>query len=161
MFGSFIGQVLRSVIGYILAVAGASALLVHQWYGSGPEGVSGVDALTWTFATVTLMPFVGGIAFLPSLIVVLVAEMFRVRNILVFVAVGGAIAALAGSVPVTTLEAWSGFQGALGTEEIMVTEADPFRFVLAGFTGGLIYWLIAGKASGIWRDRLDPPVGPV
>ncbi len=160
MFGSFLGQVLRAIVGYVLALAAASALLVHQWYGPGPEGVSGVDWLTWTFATVTLMPFVGAIAFLPAIVVVLAAEMFRLRNILFFVAVGGGIALLAGWVPMETLEVWSGFDGALGTDAILV-QPDPFRFIAAGFLGGLVYWLVAGKASGIWRDRLDPPAGPV
>lgn len=156
MAGAFFGQMLRSVIGYMLAVGAAAALLVHQWYGSGPEGVSGVDAVTWTFAAITLVPFVGAIAFLPSLVAVLVAELFGLRNILLFVAAGAAIALLAGSVPVATLEVWSGFEGMTDTATIGVATPDPFRFLTAGLAGGLVYWLIAGRASGIWRDMLRP-----
>lgn len=162
MFGAFLAQMLRSVIGYMLAIGAASALLVQQWYGSGPEGVSGVDWITWTFAVLTLVPFVGAIAFLPSIVVVLVSEMFRLRHILFFVAAGGAIALLAGSVPVSTLEVWSGFDGATGagTAGYTLADAAPFRFLTAGLAGGLLYWLIAGRAAGIWRDRLAPPAGP-
>ncbi len=160
MFGAFLFQLARAVVGFVVAVGLAAVILVHQWYGasSGPEGVSGLDTLSWILASLTVLPLVGAAAFLPSLALVTVAELFRWRNVLLFVAVGGGIGLLAGAAPFPAAGSYMG----LDDGEIILaagetpSDPDPFRFVIAGLAGGLAYWLIAGKASGTWRDLTRP-----
>lgn len=161
MFGSFLVQVVRAVVGFMLAIFVAAVILVYRWYGagSGPEGVSGLDVVSWMLASLALLPLIGAATFLPALVLIAAAELFRWRHILLFVVAGGVFGALAGTVSMPSVEVWSGSL----TDGTIVTAAgespadpDPFRFVVAGLAGGLAYWLIAGKASGIWRDLLRP-----
>lgn len=160
MFGAFLFQLVRAVIGFVVAIALAAVILVHQWYGgsSGPEGVSGLDTLSWILASLTVIPLVGAAAFLPALGVIATAEIFRWRNVLLFVAVGGGIGLLAGAAPLPAAGPWIGIEDGEIIQAAGETpsDPDPFRFGVAGLVGGLAYWLIAGKSSGIWRDLLRP-----
>jgi hypothetical protein len=87
--------------------------------------------------------------FLPMLIAVVLAEAFAVRSLLINVFGAVALALLA-------------YQGAgLGRNgEESIDRAPPLvsrEFEIAaaaGATFGLIYWLIAGRKAGRWRERV-------
>jgi hypothetical protein len=87
--------------------------------------------------------------FLPMLIAVVLAEAFAVRSLLINVFGAVALALLA-------------YQGAgLGRSgEESIDRAPPLvsrEFEIAaaaGATFGLIYWLIAGRKAGRWRERV-------
>jgi hypothetical protein len=96
--------------------------------------------------------FLSGFALLPALIVVLITEAFYVRGVLTY-AVGGAIVGCAcylGLVPFdpATLH----FDGIVRRHLEIMTGA--------GIVAGLVYWMIAGRTAGAWREpprRLRPP----
>jgi hypothetical protein len=87
--------------------------------------------------------------FLPMLIAVVLAEAFSIRSLLINVFGAVALALLA-------------YQGAgLGRSgEESIDRAPPpvsreFEIAAAaGATFGLIYWLIAGRKAGRWRERV-------
>ncbi|MGX9424316.1 MULTISPECIES: hypothetical protein [Bradyrhizobium] len=96
--------------------------------------------------------FISGFALLPALIVVLITEAFNVRGALSY-AIGGAIV------------------GAACYLGLVPFDPDTFRFegivhrhleimTGAGIVAGLVYWLIAGRTAGAWREpprKLPPP----
>jgi Na+/proline symporter len=88
--------------------------------------------------------FISGFALLPALIVVLITEAFNVRGALTY-AIGGAVVGAAcylGLVPFDpdTFQ----FQGIVRRHLEIMTGA--------GIVGGLVYWLIAGRTAGSWRE---------
>ncbi|WP_213775744.1 hypothetical protein [Bradyrhizobium sp. dw_78] len=96
--------------------------------------------------------FVSGFALLPAMIVVLITEAFYVRSALAY-AVGGGLVGLAcylGLVPfnTTTLQ----FEGIVRRHLEIMTGA--------GIVAGVVYWMIAGRNAGAWRQPPPPPLRP-
>ena len=99
--------------------------------------------------------FLSGFALLPALIVVLVTEAFYVRGVLTY-AFGGAVVGAAcylGLIPFDpqTLQ----FDGIVRRHLEVMTGA--------GIVAGLVYWMIAGRTAGAWREpersqRPPPPL---
>src|ERR1700692_3004993 len=92
--------------------------------------------------------FISGFALLPALIVVLITEAFYVRGVLTY-AVGGAIVGAAcylGLVPFDpqTMQ----FDGIVRRHLEIMTGA--------GIVAGLVYWMIAGRNGGAWREPPRP-----
>jgi hypothetical protein len=93
--------------------------------------------------------FISGFALLPAMIVVAITEAFYIRGALTY-AVGGGVVGLAcylGLVPFDpeTLR----FDGIVRRHLEIMTGA--------GIVAGLIYWMIAGRNAGAWRE---PPPSP-
>jgi hypothetical protein len=96
--------------------------------------------------------FLSGFALLPALIVMLITEAFYIRSVLAY-AVGGAVVGAAcylGLIPFDpeTLH----FEGIVRRHFEIMTGA--------GIVAGLVYWMIAGRSAGAWREpprRLTPP----
>src|SRR6266536_1802178 len=92
--------------------------------------------------------FLSGFALLPALLVVLITEAFYVRGVLTY-AVGGAIVGAAcylGLVPFDP--ATMHFDGIVRRHLEIMTGA--------GIVAGLVYWLIAGRTAGAWREPPRP-----
>jgi hypothetical protein len=92
--------------------------------------------------------FISGFALLPALIVVLITEAFYVRGALTY-AVGGALVGAAcylGLIPFdpNTLQ----FDGIVRRHLEIMTGA--------GIVAGLVYWLVAGRTAGAWREPPRP-----
>jgi hypothetical protein len=92
--------------------------------------------------------FVSGFALLPAMIVVAITEAFYVRSVLAYT-VGGALVGLAcylGLIPFdpATLR----FDGIVRRHLEVMTGA--------GIVAGLIYWMIAGRNAGAWREPPRP-----
>src|SRR3954469_2013887 len=99
--------------------------------------------------------FLSGFALLPALIVVLITEAFYIRGVLTY-AVGGAIVGAAcylGLVPFDTQTMQ--FDGIVRRHLEIMTGA--------GIVAGLVYWMIAGRSAGAWREppRPLPPPPPL
>ena len=95
--------------------------------------------------------FLSGFALLPALIVVLITEAFYIRSVLAY-AMGGAIVGAAcylGLIPFDpeTMR----FDGIVRRHLEIMTGA--------GIVAGLIYWMIAGRSAGAWREP-RPPLRP-
>ncbi len=97
--------------------------------------------------------FISGFALVPAMLVVAVTEAFYIRSVLAY-AVGGALVGLAcylGLIPFDTETLR--FEGIVRRHMEIMTGA--------GIVAGLVYWLIAGRNAGAWREpppRLPPPV---
>jgi hypothetical protein len=99
--------------------------------------------------------FISGFALLPAMLVVLITEAFYIRGVLTY-ALGGAVVGLAcylGLVPFDP--ATMRFEGIIRRHLEIMTGA--------GIVGGLIYWMIAGRNAGAWRQprHLPPPPPPL
>ena len=92
--------------------------------------------------------FLSGFALLPAMIVVAITEAFYIRSALAY-AVGGGLVGLAcylGLVPFdpATLR----FDGIVRRHLEIMTGA--------GIVAGLVYWMIAGRNAGAWRQPRHP-----
>ncbi|MGB8399165.1 hypothetical protein [Bradyrhizobium sp.] len=96
--------------------------------------------------------FISGFALLPALVVVLITEAFYIRGVLTY-AIGGAIVGAVcylGLIPFdpATLQ----FEGIVRRHLEIMTGA--------GIVAGLVYWMIAGRTAGAWRDPPRPLTPP-
>lgn len=96
--------------------------------------------------------FFSGFALVPALIVVVITEAFNIRSVIAY-ALGGAIVGLAcylGLIPYDTTTMT--FDGIVRRHLEVMTGA--------GIVAGLIYWLIAGRKAGAWRQPRPRPPQP-
>jgi hypothetical protein len=154
---ALIGRLFVIVIGFLAAclVAGmivVGAVLFPEFsdLGTGPID-SGALNVVIGFGFI----FISGFALLPAMVVVATTEAFYVRSALAYAA-GGAVVGLAcylGLVPFDsdTLR----FEGIVRRHLEIMTGA--------GIVAGVVYWLIAGRNAGAWREPprpLPPPPLP-
>ena len=92
--------------------------------------------------------FISGFALLPALIVVLITEAFYIRGALSY-ALGGAVVGLAcylGLIPFDP--------GTLRFDGIVRRHLEIMTG--AGIVAGIVYWMIAGRNAGAWREPPRP-----
>jgi hypothetical protein len=85
--------------------------------------------------------FISALALLPAAIVIAIAEAFRLRSVLLYAAVGG-LGLLALYYGAGFTDRMSG--GPMSRETEIVAAA--------GIVAGLVYWLLAGRNAGKWRE---------
>ena len=130
-----------------MIVVGAVLFPEFSDLGTGPIDQGGVD-IVLGFGFI----FISGFALLPALIIAIITEAFSIRSSLAY-AVGGGLVGLAcylGLVPFDpdTMH----FEGIVRRHLEIMTGA--------GIVAGLVYWMIAGRNAGGWREqpqRLTPP----
>jgi hypothetical protein len=154
---ALIGRLFVILFGFLAACLVAGLIVVvavlfpeFSDLGSGP-----IDQGAFNIVLGFGFIFISGFALLPAMIVVLVTEAFYIRGLLTYAA-GGAVVGLAcylGLVPFdpATLH----FEGIVRRHLEIMTGA--------GIVAGLIYWMIAGRNAGAWREpprplRLPPPL---
>ena len=92
--------------------------------------------------------FISGFALLPALIVVLITEAFSIRGMLTY-AVGGAIVGAACYLGLTPFDTQTmQFDGIVRRHLEIMTGA--------GIVAGIVYWMIAGRSAGVWREPPRP-----
>src|SRR6202011_3722922 len=151
---ALIGRLFVILFGFLCACLAAGMIVVgavlypeFSDLGTGPIDQSAINVVLG-FGFI----FISGFALLPALIVVLITEAFYVRGVLTY-AVGGAIVGAAcylGLIPFdpNTLQ----FDGIVRRHLEIMTGA--------GIVAGLVYWMIAGRSAGAWRQpprRLSSP----
>jgi hypothetical protein len=139
---SIVGRIFVVLFGYWLACIAAAFVLTvgtvtpHWDYlaslGLHSEGV-------WWIVIMSSV-IIGIIAMLPTLIVILLAEGFALRSIVLYAALGGALALALG------LD-FAGYVGAPGS--FLARERQVFA--ASGIAGGLVYWMFAGRTAGSWK----------
>lgn len=132
--------------GYAAASLAASAFLnlvfLSADSGTGDEPLAA--SLAFSIPVVAL--FVAYFGFIPAAALIFVSEMSGRRS-LPFYAVGGGLVAAA----------FLGFAAWTGASDFEVADLRPMLAVVgAGATGGLFYWLAAGRRAGSWRDATSP-----
>ena len=154
---ALIGRLIVISIGFLAACLVAGMIVVvavlfpeFSNLGEGPVD-SGALNIIIGFGFI----FISGFALLPALIVVLITEAFYIRSALTY-AVGGAIVGLAcylGLVPFDVEQ--FRFEGIVRRHLEIMTGA--------GILAGVVYWMIAGRNAGAWREprrvlRSPPPL---
>ncbi len=89
--------------------------------------------------------FVGATAFVPAVVLVAIAETFDIRSIFYYAIGGGLIAALA----------WYSTDMSVQLENTTDLSPVPYGLQLvaaAGIIGGFVYWLLAGRKAGLWKN---------
>jgi hypothetical protein len=147
---ALIGRLFVIAFGFLAACLVAGMIIVgaimfpeFSDLGTGPVDQGAIDIILG-FGFI----FISGFALLPALIIALITEAFFIRSALAY-AVGGAFVGLAcylGLVPFDpeTLH----FEGIVRRHMEIMTGA--------GIAAGLVYWMIAGRTAGAWRE---PPRG--
>ena len=105
----------------------------------------GLFAVTWGafgLAAVTI----GALAFLPAVIAVVLAEVFRWRSVFIWLGLGGGLG-------------WIGYDAVGHLADPRLAADGVVPFLAAGFVGGFVYWLIAGRLSG-WPLPTSSASGP-
>ena len=150
---SLIGRLFVILFGFLAACLVAGVVVVgavlYPEFSDLESGTIDQDAINVVLGFGFI--FLSGFALLPALVVVLITEAFYIRSALAY-AVGGAIVGAAcylGLVPFDpeTLQ----FDGIVRRHLEIMTGA--------GIVAGLVYWMIAGRTAGAWREP-PPPVRP-
>ena len=135
-------------IAYILAVFAATLVLLIGSTRTVPLSDTERAILTFFGAAV-----VGGFALLPMLLAIFVSEAARWRSVIAWVLFGGALGLIGWLLP-------------LNPPSDYHLDSYVAVYVAAGFAGGFVYWLIAGRQAGLGfgrheipPDNAAPPVG--
>jgi hypothetical protein len=143
---SLIGRVFVILFGFFAAclVAGGIVVCAILFPEMSALDTGGLDPDALNILLGFGFIFVSGFALLPALVIVVITETFDVRSALAY-AIGGAVVGLAcylGLIPFdpATLR----FDGIVRRHLEVMTGA--------GIVGGLIYWMIAGRNAGRWRE---------
>ncbi|MCA1299702.1 translation initiation factor IF-3 [Stappia indica] len=142
--GGFVLQVIRIVVGFICAMLAAGLFLAFGFVQAVDLEGDPVAAGAAFGSGLIGASVIGGFAFLPACLAILLSEALRLRGVIFHLAAGGAIG----------FGLWM-----LGD----AAPADPARAAMgglppgstvaasAGFLAGFVYWLIAGRCAGRWR----------
>ena len=151
---ALIGRLFVILFGFLAAclVAGMIVVCAVLFPEFSDLGAGPVDSGALNIIVGFGFVFVSGFALLPAMIVVLITEAFYVRSALTY-AVGGGVVGLAcylGLIPFdpATLR----FDGIVRRHLEIMTGA--------GIVAGLIYWMIAGRNAGTWREPRRPLTPP-
>ena len=151
---ALIGRLFVILFGFLAAclVAGmivVAAVLFPEFsdLGSGPVDQSAINIIIG-FGFI----FISGFALLPAMIVALITEAFSIRSVLAY-AIGGALVGVAGYLSLVPFDtATLRFDGIVRRHLEIMTGA--------GIVSGVVYWLIAGRNAGAWRNPPPPHKPP-
>ena len=147
---ALIGRLFVILFAFLLScfAAGAIVVVAVLYPEFSDLGVRDVDQSAINVVLGFGFIFISGFALLPALIVVLITETFNIRGVLTY-AVGGAIVGAACYLGLTPFD----------------TEMMQFNVIVqrhleimtgAGIVAGLVYWMIAGRRAGAWREPPRP-----
>jgi phosphotransferase system glucose/maltose/N-acetylglucosamine-specific IIC component len=143
LFGRIIVIFFALIVAIMIAgITLAIGIIAPDWTGVDSEPFERVSFFVVSFFATS---FVGAVAFLPALLVIVIAEAARLRSF-IYYGVGGALVGLA-----------SYFGSNISVRLENTTDVAPVGNALqlaaaAGIIGGLAYWLIAGRNAGRWRE---------
>jgi hypothetical protein len=146
-----IGRLFAAAIGFMLALVAATAFLIVATVGFDLF-IGNWSPLFWSQLAVyggMAASMLGGLAFMPAAIAIAISEVLSIRSFVFHVGSGGLIGLLA----VMRLDR---MQERFEVADPSVT-TDATLLVAAGFIGGFIYWLLAGRMAGL-RPVVPPPV---
>jgi hypothetical protein len=146
---ALLGRILVVIFAFLLACVAAAlvvtfALLLPGWTElidpqPGRQSVAVMVGLSATFISIYAM--------LPAMLVIALAEGFRLRSVLFYALAGAALALFSAyGWDLRFLRSHTDDLGGRGVE-IMAA---------VGIVGGFVYWMLAGRNAGRWRP---PPAG--
>lgn len=148
---TLLGRIIVIVFALIVAglaanIAIAMGLLGPAWHGF--TGEAGERAGFWVTVFIA-GTFTGAMGLLPVAVLIVLAESFKVRSLLVHLAVGALLLVIgyytSGFVPPSYVES-------IDHPPPLIPHAVEIG-AAAGIVFGFVYWLIAGRNAGRWRER--------
>ena len=145
---ALLGRIIVIIVAVMLAtfaagIAIAMGLLGPEWHGFSGDVV---ERGTFSVFVVTSSVFVGAVTLLPLAILIAVAEIFKIRSLLIYAVAGAAIALL--SYSATPLY----YEESIDRPPPPISHAAQVA-AAAGIVFGGVYWLVAGRKAGRWRER--------
>lgn len=141
---SAVGRIIWVPIAFVVAATVAVTILVtlgmervtQSMHGRAGDS-DGLIALLELIQQASLLA--SGLTLVPALLVVIVGEVARIRSVLYYVLAGGASLA---AMPLIARMGQAAMPGA-AVSPVIVWQV----FATAGFAGGLVYWLLAGRRA--------------
>ena len=144
---SLLGRIIVIVFALIVAIMAAGitlaiGIIAPDWAGIDADPFERVSFFIVSFFATS---FVGAVSILPAALLIVVSEAARLRSFLYY-GVGGALVGLA-----------SYYGSDISVRLENTTDVAPVGNALqlaaaAGIVGGLVYWRIAGRNAGRWRE---------
>ena len=144
---SLFGRIIVILVALLLAIMAAGitlaiGIIAPDWAGIDSDPV---ERLSFFIVSFLATSFVGAVAILPAVLLIVVSEAARLRSFL-FYGVAGALVGLA-----------SYYGSDISVRLENTTDVAPVANALqlaaaAGIIGGLVYWLIAGRNAGRWHE---------
>lgn len=137
--GKLLFQLLKIVCGFIAGLIACGLFLAWGFFQAAHPDQDPVAFATMVGTGLVGASVIGSLALVPAAVAIAIAETARLRGLVFHVAAGGVIAFLI----------WT-----LGTG-VETSQLRPGSVVAlaGGFLAGAVYWLIAGRTSGSWRDN--------
>jgi hypothetical protein len=140
-----IGRIVGMIVAYWLACIAASLVLTigtltPVWDDLNLKSLDLQSVVLWSVVGVGAA-IIGGVAMLPALLVIALAEGLALRSILVYAVLGGALA--------LALTYGLDFAGYIETPDSHLARGHEV-LAASGIAGGLVYWLFAGRKAGSW-----------
>ena len=143
MFWRTLGRLILLPIAFLIAVAVTGSILVtlglehitQAMHGRSDDGAEVATTLLELFWRGSIL--LSGLSLLPALAVIVIGEVARIRSWLYYM-IGGGLA-----LACVPLVARGGQIDEISTVPPIVWQV----FATAGFAGGLVYWLIAGRKA--------------
>jgi hypothetical protein len=146
---ALIGRIFVIFFAFVLASIAAGLVIAYGLLGYEWHWLQYDPAAQGTFWVISAFgtSFAATAAFLPLVLLALLTEAFRLRSFVFYALAGVAIALL------------TYYGSGIGNPyEESIDHAGPITrgveiTLAAGVTFGLVYWLIAGRKAGAWRER--------
>jgi hypothetical protein len=137
---SLVGRVLVIALALLLASMAAAFIIAFGILMEWHELFAGTGEAGWlTFGVFGLISSMKGL--LPALLVIVIAEALSIRASLFYAAVGG----------LGLVGLYYGL-GLAEREPDLLIRRDLEIMAGAGIAAGFVYWIIAGRKAGAWRE---------
>ena len=148
---ALVGRIIVIIVAIMLATLAAGTAIAIGLLGPEWHGVSGdvVERGTFSVLVVAGAAFTGAVTLLPLAILIAVAEIFKVRSLLVYAVAGAAILLLGYS---ASGLAPPSYEESIDYPPPPISHATQVA-AAAGIVFGGVYWLVAGRKAGRWRER--------
>jgi hypothetical protein len=146
---SVIARIILAFLGYGFACIAAALVLtlgsLAPWNEVvtplGPDGAAFQSIALWSVTGIAAV-IIFSVGFLPAFLVIALAEGLALRSAVIY-GIVGALLALAMAYGLD-------FAGYIATPEGDLAHNREV-FAAAGISGGLVYWLVAGRRAGAWK----------
>jgi len=137
------------IIAFLMACTVAALVITFGFlpadWGNADSIAATHRAIGWAIGLSAVL--ISGYALIPGMLLIAVAEGFRLRSVLFYGIAGGAAALL------------SFYGSSLGlhpSPQQALLDHDGEVIAASGIAAGLVYWALAGRNAGAWRERRVP-----
>ncbi len=148
---ALLGRIIVIIVAVMLATFAAGIAIAIGVLGPEWHGFSGdvVERGTFSVFVVAGAAFTGAVALVPLVILIAVAESCKIRSLLVYAVAGAAVMLLGYS---ANGLAPPSYEESIDNPPPPISRGTQVA-AAAGIVFGGVYWLIAGRKAGRWRER--------